>query len=125
MSSIVKRTIISDSIASGMDELGIFLISDKFPSLWLGSNLSIEKARKQAKCNNATSLQVASSIIGAMQWAVMNPNAGIVESEELDEDVLYDFVEKYWSPMVATYTEWKPDKTGLLEFENFILSDEL
>jgi homospermidine synthase len=52
---IESKEVMKDDIVSGIDELGIFLISRKYKSLWLGSNLSIGKARKMAKHNSATS----------------------------------------------------------------------
>jgi homospermidine synthase len=71
-----ERRVIKDDITSGIDELGVFLISDRFPALWLGSNLSVGKARQQAPYNSATSLQVASSVVAALEWITDNPRAG-------------------------------------------------
>jgi homospermidine synthase len=105
---ITSTRVLKDEIVSGIDELGVFLISKKYPSLWLGSNLSIGKARKQAPYNNATSLQVVSSIVAAMSWMRENPNRGILESEDLDHQFIFDFTRPYWSPMVAEHVTWKP-----------------
>jgi homospermidine synthase len=100
--------VIKDEIASGIDELGVFLISDRYPALWLGSNLSIGKARQQAPYNSATSLQVASSVVAALEWIVHNPRAGVVESEQLDHGFIYERAVAYWSPMVCEYVAWRP-----------------
>ncbi len=78
--AIASQRILRDEIGSGIDELGVFLISGTYPSLWLGSELSIGKARKMANLNNATSLQVVSSAVAGMAWMLENPAAGIVES---------------------------------------------
>ncbi|CRM62864.1 MULTISPECIES: saccharopine dehydrogenase NADP-binding domain-containing protein [Pseudomonas] len=116
-----KKTILKDEIISGADELGIFLISNKYDAFWLGSNLSIGKTRKQAKYNNATSLQVASSIIGGMKWAEKSPSEGIVESENLDWKYIYDFTADYWEPIVKQQVNWRPSHTDRsLSLKNFI-----
>ncbi|WP_438866524.1 saccharopine dehydrogenase C-terminal domain-containing protein [Pseudomonas sp. L1(2025)] len=118
----IKKTILKDEIISGIDELGVFLISKKFRAFWLGSNLSIGKARKMAKYNSATSLQVASSIIGGMKWAEYFPNAGVIESENLDWRYVYDITVNYWEPIVSQQTDWKPsDVDHTLSFSNFLV----
>src|SRR5262249_15435663 len=82
-SEVRSTRVLKDEILSGIDELGVFLLSGAYPSLWLGSNLSIGKARKQAPQNNATSLQVVSSVVAAMLWALENPARGVLEAEDL------------------------------------------
>jgi homospermidine synthase len=61
-----------------------------------------------AKHNNATSLQVVSSVVAAMIWTLENPSRGVVESEDLDHELIYDLTEAYWSPIVREYTTWRP-----------------
>lgn len=118
----VTKSILKDDIISGIDELGIFLISKKFRAFWLGSNLSIGKARKMAKYNSATTLQVASSIIGGMKWAEDFPNAGVIESEKLDWRYVYDITVNYWEPIVSQQIDWKPsDADHTLSFSNFLV----
>ncbi|MEJ5058650.1 MULTISPECIES: saccharopine dehydrogenase C-terminal domain-containing protein [unclassified Pseudomonas] len=116
---IKSKQIMKDDIVSGIDELGIFLISKKYKSLWLGSNLSIGKARKMAKHNSATSLQVTSSIVAGMKWAEHNSNSGVLESESLDWEKIYDFVEPYWQPIVTQETDWRPSRSDSLQFHDF------
>lgn len=116
---IRDKTVLKESIASGIDELGIFLISDKYKSYWLGSNLSIGKARKMAKYNSATSLQVVSSIIAGMEWAKNNPSAGTLESEALEWESIFDSASKYWQPIIGQQIDWHPNEHGNLTFENF------
>lgn len=119
---IITKHILKDSITSGIDELGIFLISTKYKSLWLGSNLSIGKAKKMAKYNSATSLQVVSSVVAGMKWSEQHPARGIIESESLDWKDIYDFAERYWQPIVKQETDWRPTpSSNKLSFENFRL----
>jgi homospermidine synthase len=119
--AIRSKRILKDEIVAGIDELGVFLISGSYPSLWLGSNLSIGKARSMAEQNNATSLQVVSSAVAAMKWALANPREGIVESEDLDHGFIYEFTEPYWAPIVRRFTRWTPRAgcTGLA-FRDFL-----
>ena len=116
---IESKEVMKDDIVSGIDELGIFLISKKYKSLWLGSNLSIGKARKMAKHNSATSLQVTSSIVAGMKWAEQNSESGVMESENLDWEYIYDFVEPYWQPIIIQETDWRPSCSDTLQFHSF------
>jgi homospermidine synthase len=121
-SAIRSARVLKDEILSGIDELGVFLLSGAYPSLWLGSNLSIGKARKQAAHNNATSLQVVSSLAAAMAWALENPDRGVLEAEDLDHDFIYGFAERYWSPMVRQFTGWRPNEQSTdLRFADFLV----
>jgi homospermidine synthase len=120
--AIRRKRVLRDEIASGIDELGIFLISAAYPSYWIGSNLSIGKARKMAAHNNATSLQVVSSLVAGMKWALEHPQAGIVESEQLDHRFVYEFVEPYWAPIVRQSLAWKPvPGASGLAFDDFLV----
>lgn len=51
---------------------------------WYGSQLSIEDTRKRAPDQNATALQVTSAVIAGIAWALQNPAAGLVESDDMD-----------------------------------------
>lgn len=122
---IASKEVLKDNIVSGIDELGIFLISTKYKSYWLGSNLSIGKARKMAKHNSATSLQVTSSIVAGMKWTEQNPESGVLESESLDWQFIYNFVEPYWQPIVAQEIDWRPNEScEKLTFKNFLLNTQ-
>ncbi|MDB5059325.1 MAG: hss [Chloroflexi bacterium] len=122
---ITSTRILKDEISSGIDELGVFLISGTYPSLWMGSNLSIGKARKMAKHNNATSLQVVASAVAGMAWAIENPDRGVLESEDLDHEFIFDFANEYWSPMVHQYINWRPrEDADELFFADFLVKPE-
>lgn len=106
--TIHKAKVLKDEIVSGIDELGVLLISDRHPGLWIGSQLSIERARSLAPYNNATSLQVVGSVMGAIEWIESNPHRGIVESEFMDHDFVLQHARPYWEPMVKEYRSWHP-----------------
>jgi homospermidine synthase len=107
--AIASERVLKDEIDGGIDELGVLLLSEKYPSLWLGSQLSIEKARAMAPYNNATSLQVVGSIMAALAWLHENPRAGIVESEELEHSSVFENARPYWEPILMKFKEWHPN----------------
>jgi homospermidine synthase len=118
---IRSQRILRSEICSGIDELGVFVISGTYHSLWFGSELSIGKARKMADLNNATSLQVVSSAISGMFWILENPAIGLVESEEVDDAFVYEFARPYWSPIVEEFVDWRPSRDSRdLHFGTFL-----
>ena len=100
--------VLKDEIVDGMDELGVLLLSDRYPALWFGSQLSIGRARALAPHNNATSLQVVGGVMGAIEWLLLHPMAGIVESEDLDHELLMRHAAPYWEPLVEAVFAWHP-----------------
>jgi homospermidine synthase len=114
-----RAHVLKDELVTGVDELGVLVMSGRGESLWLGSALSVERARSLAPLNNATSLQVVSSIIGGMQWMIEHPCAGIVESDALDHAVTFDRVRPFWEPIERVWTRWRPGGTELL-FGDFL-----
>jgi homospermidine synthase len=73
-----------NEIEDGMDQLGVLLYGHKKNAYWYGSSLTIETARKLAPYQNATGMQVTSAVLAGIVWAIENPKAGIVETEEMD-----------------------------------------
>ncbi|MBN3728041.1 saccharopine dehydrogenase NADP-binding domain-containing protein [Burkholderia sp. Ac-20379] len=111
--------VLKDELATGVDELGVLVMSGRGESLWLGSALSIERTRTIAPLNNATSLQVVSSIVGGMQWMLDHPRAGIVESDALDHAATFARVRPFWEPMQRVWTRWRPGGAAL-QFDDFL-----
>ncbi|MEM8824658.1 MAG: saccharopine dehydrogenase NADP-binding domain-containing protein, partial [Pseudomonadota bacterium] len=73
-----------DEIVTGIDELGVLLFGHAKNALWYGSRLSNEETIRLAPDQNATGLQVTSAVLAGMVWALENPGAGIVETDEMD-----------------------------------------
>ena len=82
---------------------------------WYGSQLSIEETRKLAPYQNATGMQVSSAVLAGMVWALENPNAGIVEADEMDFRRCLEIQMPYLGPVKGFYTDWTPldDRPGL------------
>ena len=112
-----KLRIIKDEIISGMDELGVLLITKSGKSYWHGSQLDIKEARKLIPGENATSLQVVASILGEMMWAIQNPRMGYVEPEKIPHDFVLEHAMPYLGPVPFVETDWRPeeDKNSLYE----------
>ena len=125
-----RQRILQDEIIGGIDELGVLLAGHKKNAYWYGSQLSIEEARKLCPHNNATSLQVTVSCLSGMIWAMENPNAGLVEPDEIDYVRNLEIARPYLGTLTGAYTDWTPlhdrerlfpedlDKTDPWQFKN-------
>jgi homospermidine synthase len=102
-----QRTI-RDEIVAGSDEMGVLLMGGARGVYWYGSRLSIEAARRLAPCNNATSLQVAAGVLAGMVWALRNPEAGVVEPDDLDHALVLEIARPYLGEVVGVYADWTP-----------------
>ena len=60
-----KLRIMNDEITSGADILGALLMGHAYNSWWIGSDLSIEESRRLVPHQNATTMQVAISVVAA------------------------------------------------------------
>ena len=121
-------------IVSGRDELGVLLMGHSRNAYWYGSDLTIEAARAAAPNNNATSLQVCSSVLAGVVWCLEHPRRGLVEPEEVDEvERLIEVAKPYLGDLGGHYNaDWTPlqsreklfpepqlDKSDPWQFDNF------
>jgi homospermidine synthase len=95
-------------IVDGIDELGVLLYGHKKNAYWYGSQLSIDETRALAPNQNATGLQVTSAVLAGMVWALENPDAGIVEADEMDYRRCLEVQRPYLGPVNGYYTDWTP-----------------
>ena len=101
-------------IVDGIDELGVLLFGHEKNAYWYGSQLSVEETRRIAPYQNATGLQVTSAVLAGMVWALENPQAGIVEADEMDFRRCLEVQLPYLGPVIGAYTDWTPltDRPG-------------
>jgi homospermidine synthase len=94
--------------------LGVLLYDHGKNAYWYGSQLSIEETRRIAPYQNATGMQVSSAVLAGMVWALENPDAGIVEADELDFRRCLEIQMPYLGPVKGFYTDWTPlsDRSG-------------
>ena len=106
-----------NELVDGIDELGVLLYGHKKNAYWYGSQLSLEETRRIAPYQNATGLQVTSAVIAGMVWALENPQAGIVETDEMDYRRCLEVQLPYLGPVKGYYTDWTPltDRPGLFD----------
>ena len=95
-------------------QLGVLLYGHAKNAYWFGSQLSIEETRDLAPHQNATGLQVTSAVLAGMVWALENPDAGIVETDEMDYRRCLAVQTPYLGPVKGYYTDWTPlsDRPG-------------
>ena len=104
----VQHVLTEDELTDGSDELGVLLYGHEKNAYWYGSHLSLEEARKLAPYQNATGLQVTSAVLAGMVWALENPQAGIVEADEMDFRRCLEVQMPYLGPVTGHYTDWTP-----------------
>ncbi|WP_279480928.1 homospermidine synthase [Aureimonas sp. SK2] len=104
-----------NELVEGIDELGVLLFGHEKNAYWYGSQLSLEETRRIAPYQNATGLQVTSAVLAGMVWALENPEAGIVEADEMDYRRCLEVQRPYLGPVKGYYTDWTPltDRPGL------------
>ncbi|MBA8836035.1 MULTISPECIES: homospermidine synthase [Rhizobium] len=104
----VHHVLDEDELEDGIDELGVLLYGHEKNAYWYGSRLSLEETRRIAPYQNATGLQVTSAVLAGMVWALENPNAGIVEADEIDYKRCLEVQMPYLGPVEGHYTDWTP-----------------
>jgi len=108
-----------NEIVDGTDELGVLLYGHKKNAYWFGSQLSIEETRQLAPYQNATGMQVTSAVLAGTIWAIENPKAGVVETDEMDYARCLEIQMPYLGPVLGIYTDWTPlENRGQLFPEN-------
>jgi homospermidine synthase len=104
-----------DEIVDGRDELGVLLYGHAGNAFWYGSQLTIEEARELAPHQNATGLQVSSAVLAGVVWALEHPEAGIVETDDMDHVRCLEVQRPYLGTLAGFSTDWTPltDRPGL------------
>ncbi len=104
----VHHVLDENELVDGKDELGVLLYGHGRNAYWYGSQLTLEEARKLAPYQNATGLQVSSAVLAGMVWALEHPQAGIVETDEMDYHRCLEIQRPYLGPVKGYYTDWTP-----------------
>lgn len=111
-----QKILDENEILWGEDCLGVLLYGHEKNALWYGSRLSIQETRALAPFQNATGLQVTSAVLAGMAWALRNPQAGIVETDEMDHAFCLSVQRPYLGRVEAHYTDWTPISTRWKQF---------
>eukprot|EP01122_Echinamoeba_exundans_P017304 TRINITY_DN908_c0_g1_i1.p1 TRINITY_DN908_c0_g1~~TRINITY_DN908_c0_g1_i1.p1 ORF type:complete len:385 (-),score=86.92 TRINITY_DN908_c0_g1_i1:850-2004(-) len=102
----------NDDIISGTDELGCLLLGHDYNAWWIGSVLDINESRKLVPGQNATTLQVAISVVAATAWMIENPSRGISLPDHVDSDFVLKFSAPYLGTIVNRKVDWSPIGTS-------------
>jgi len=119
-----KQRIMSDEITDGADELGVLLMGHDFTSWWCGSLLNIHDSRKHVPHQQATTLQVAISVVAAAMWMIKNPKRGFLLPDDVNHEeilkVSIPFISPFISgPFISEPVDWTPLKHLNTKFTRF------
>lgn len=103
-----RQRIMNDEIISGRDELGVLVMGHPYKSWWTGARTTIEEARDLAPHQNATTIQVAASILGAVQWLFNSPRSGVRVPDELPWREVLEVAVPYLGSMWSGSLDWDP-----------------
>jgi homospermidine synthase len=134
-----RYRILNDEITSGSDILGALIMGHAYNSWWVGSDLSIEASRRLVPHQNATTMQVAISVVAATAWMVKNPERGVVVPDELPHEFVLKIAKPYLGKWISKPSDWTPlkhytnafsghnnpqiDPTDPWQFKNFLITD--
>lgn len=109
-----SKKVLRDTLVAGSDELGVLLV---YPggAYWYGSTLSLPEARTMAAHNNATSLQVTATMLGAITWMLENRHEGVTEAEEVPHEAVLSVALPYLGKVHGVHTTWQPGSTLSLQ----------
>ena len=134
-----RLRIMTDEITGGADILGALLMGHAYQSWWTGSALSIERSRELVPHQNATTLQVAISVIAAASWIIANPDRGVLAPDDLSHEFVLEIARPYLGRNLSTPSDWTPlkhqanhfkgwnrpdlDPSDPWQFKNFLVTD--
>ncbi len=134
-----NQRIMNDEITKGSDVLGALIMGHDYNSWWVGSDLSIEESRRLVPHQNATTMQVAISVVAASMWMIENPESGVVVPDELPHDYVLKISKPYLGKWISRPYDWTPfkgrdttfdahhqpdlDRKDPWQFKNFLVTD--
>jgi len=116
---VARQRILGDEITGGSDILGALLMGHAFNSWWTGSDLSIEQSRKLVPHQNATTMQVAISVVAAVHWMIENPACGVLVPDDLPHDYILRLAKPYLGRFISKPSDWTPLKHYTNAFQGY------
>jgi len=136
---VKDQRILNDEIISGSDILGALLMGHAYNSWWIGSDLSIEESRRLVPHQNATTMQVAISVVAAAMWMIENPACGVLVPDDLPHEYVLKVAKPYLGKWISKPADWTPlkhytnafqghnnpqiDRKDPWQFKNFFIAD--
>ncbi len=134
-----KLRIMNDEITKGADILGALLMGHPYKSWWIGSDLTIEESRRLVPHQNATTMQVAISVVAAAMWMIANPEAGVLVPDDLPHEYILEASKPYLGNWISVRSDWTPlrdyknafsgynrpdfDRKDPWQFKNFLVKE--
>jgi homospermidine synthase len=134
-----KQRILNDEITGGSDILGALLMGHAFNAWWTGSDLSIEESRRLVPHQNATTMQVAISVVAAVVWLIENPERGVNVPDDLPHEYILKLSKPYLGKFISKPSDWTPlkhhsnafegysrpniDRSDVWQFKNFLVTN--
>jgi homospermidine synthase len=131
--------IMTDEITSGADILGALIMGHPYLSWWCGSDLTIDESRRLVPHQNATTMQVAISVVAACLWMLDNPRRGVCVPDDLPHDFVLGVSKPYLGTFISTPSDWTPlkhytnyfrgynqpqlDTSDPWQFKNFLITE--
>lgn len=123
-----EQRILYNDIISGSDELGCLLMGS-FGLWWTGSLLDIHETRELIDPHkneiNATTLQVASSALASVIYALRHPNIGVCTADDIDHREILELATPFWGPIWSGEITLSPEEASKIQeyqFTDFIVS---
>jgi homospermidine synthase len=114
-----NQRIMRDEIIGGADILGALLMGHAYQSWWTGSILTIEESRRLVPHQNATTMQVAVSVVAAARWMVEHPDRGVCVPDDMPHEYILDVVRPYLGESVSIPSDWTPLKHYMNNFHGY------
>ena len=111
--------IMTDEIISGADILGALVMGHPFQSWWCGTDLDIDESRRLVPHQNATTMQVAISVVAACLWMIEHPRRGLCVPDDLPHDYVLDISKSYLGKFVSVASDWTPLKHYVNAFSGY------
>ena len=111
--------IMRDEITAGADILGALLMGHAYSSWWTGSLLTIEESRRLVPHQNATTMQVAISVVAAATWMIEHPDRGVCVPDDLPHEYILGVARPYLGQTLSTASDWTPLKNYVNNFHGY------
>ena len=113
------RILTDDEITSGADILGALVMGHPYQSWWCGTDLDIDESRRLVPHQNATTMQVAISVVAASMWMIEHPRQGVCVPDDLPHDYVLDIGKPYLGRFISVAEDWTPLKRYTNAFHGF------
>src|SRR3984957_1237200 len=131
--------IMTDEIIKGEDILGALVMGHPYKSWWCGTDLEIEESRRVVPHQNATTMQVAISVVAATMWMIENPSRGLCVPDDLPHEYVLSVSKPYLGKFISVASDWNPlkhyanafsgynkpqvDPSDPWQFKNFLITE--